>query len=175
MKRAAPLFQSIISAILVWNKGMMIMGTPEIALSISILALTVSIAVPMFLWNSDRRDKIDNKRTILLQRALDAKISFFEIKLKLDSFLVEHGSRINTENRDLLNSALPELDRWIDDLTKFHDQWSNYEDLTSITDIEKALSDCDAKLAQALVVEKRGVRMYELINKYLAAKENNKT
>ena len=116
------------------------MSTEEQALLIAILALLFSIGIPIWQWFSNKKEKTNSKRTLLLQKIYAAKSTTFITSHDLNHFLQKHSEKMDAGQLERLEALLPRIRRDHDQLIILHDQWRDYEDGKKLNEIEKEFS-----------------------------------
>ena len=140
------------------------MTTEKTALLVAVLALIVSIGVPILQSKSNTKRMIATKRTFLLQRILAAKSVTFVSMHELIFLLKKHGDAMEPEQKAGLEAMVPRMRVHHDELEKMHLAWSDFDDGKSLRDIEAELIEIDSACSEAegtaMLIE-NGRRSYE--------------
>lgn len=140
------------------------MSTEEWALVAAIIALLVSIGVPLFQWRGNTSRTKATTRTLLLQSILSAKSVTFVSMHELIHLLNKYGERMEPDQRNNLEAMVPRMRTHHDELEKLHDEWSNFDDDKSLSDIERQLIEVNMATSEAEDTAKlieNGRRSYE--------------
>ncbi len=99
------------------------MSTELWALIVSIVALSISIGVPIWQHLSSKSRTIEDKRNMLLQKLLEAKSINYLATQDLRALLDRHGGRMEPEQRTNLQAALPRMQQHSDVIEDFYKAW----------------------------------------------------
>lgn len=125
------------------------MSTEEWALIVAVIAIIVSIGVPIFQSKGNTKRIKATTRTLLLQKILAAKSVTFVSMHELINLLNKYSDQMEPEQRNDLKRMLPRMRKHHDELEKLHDEWSNFDDKKSLSDIEKQLVEVDVANSEA--------------------------
>ena len=125
------------------------MGTEHWALLVSVIALIVSIGIPIWQWRSTSAQTIASKRTLLLQTILSTKSVTHVSMWELIGLLNRHGHEMRPKIRADAANMLQALQEHHDALETLHRKWSDYSGVETLSRIEQALSDVDVTSSDA--------------------------
>ncbi len=140
------------------------MKAEEWALVVSVIALVASIGIPVWQWLSGNAQQARSKRTLLLQRILDAKSTTFLAMHELIYLLQKHGAKMVSSQRKNLEALLPRMRKEHEEMETLHREWSNYDDGESLQRIEEELATINVIASEATDTAKlieNGRRSYE--------------
>lgn len=125
------------------------METEHWALLMSVVALFVSIGVPIWQSKILTKQNIANKRTLMLQTILATKSVNYSSLNELRLLLSKYHSMMGEDEKNELEQFLFRLEEHEKDLYELHKHYSNYDDGARLRDIEETQVSADLVLSEA--------------------------
>lgn len=113
------------------------------------IALLVSVAVPVWQSRSTTAQAIASRRSLLLQKILAAKSVTYVSMHDLIQLLNQYGAKMDAEQRENLAQLVPRMRKYHDEFLKLHEVWANFDDGEPMRAIETALADVDVAFSEA--------------------------
>ena len=123
--------------------------TEQWALVVAVIALVVSVAVPVLQSRSTTAQAVASRRSLLLQKILAAKSITYVSMHDLIELLNHHGEKMDEEQRQNLAQMVPRMRTYHDDFHKLHEMWANFDDGESLKAVETALADVEVAFSEA--------------------------
>lgn len=125
------------------------MSTEQWALVVAVIALLVSIAVPLWQSRASTAQTIASRRNLLLQKILAAKSVTYVSMHELIQLLKQHGGRMDLGQRESLARLVPRMKQHHDEFHQLHELWANFDDGESLKALERALADVEVAYSEA--------------------------
>jgi hypothetical protein len=139
------------------------MSSEQIAV-VALLVAIVSLIISAAQWISANAEKKNNRRTLLLQRILEAKSANYINGFELDGLLRQHASKMDGDQIAKLKGSLQEIHKMDEEFEILHGKWKDYEDGKTLIDMEKESVHIDVMVSDARDTSKlieNGRKSYE--------------
>lgn len=140
------------------------METEHWALFVSFLALMTSIGLPIWIRRGETKEKAANRRSLLLQKIVAVKSLAYTSRFQLVYLLQRHSEAMDLDQREALQAQVPRIEDHEKELWKLHKQFLNYDDNSTLMDIEKTLSHvivAESEISDLARLIEDGAKSYE--------------
>ena len=100
------------------------MKTEEIALMVSIVAMLISIGVPIWQNRASNQRSRAASRTLLLQRILEIRSANYLSLAEVELYIVKYGKRLAPDQEAALKSVVPRMQQHIADISELYESWN---------------------------------------------------
>jgi hypothetical protein len=132
------------------------METEHWSLLIAVIALISSVGLPLWFRSQDMKEKVSEKRTLLLQKILSVKSINYNSKIALELLFQRHDDKMEEGQYRALKEILEK--------TKVHDRkiWELHETCNDYND-GATLEELDEILKNVIVAESEAVDSADVI------------
>ena len=131
---------------------------------VATIALLSSVGLPLFLRKMDTKEKVSDKRTLLLQKILSVKSINYISRMQLAFMLQRYGHRMDNEQRQGIADQLKVIKEQENETWALHAVCSNYDDNATLESLDGLIKNTAVAESEAIdmadVIEK-GIKSYE--------------
>lgn len=100
--------------------------------------------MPIWQWKSNNKQKIDNKRTILINKINTTKTEYILTTLELEGYVERNKSKLSPEKIKYYKETIEALKQIDDDLNLLKNEIIDYKKTISLQEIESFLANLDS-------------------------------
>lgn len=134
------------------------------SLLIATIALLSSVGLPLYLRKMDTKEKISDKRTLLLQKILSVKSINNSSRMQLSFMLQRYGDRMSNEQRQEIVNQTEVIKVQENETWELHALCSNYDDGATLQTLDNMIKSVAVTESEAIdmanTIEKR-INTYE--------------